>query len=64
MKIFINDEEITVFHGAKVLDVLRAYYALHDKKVPGILPTAIDAYGNSVAPDGELADGNHLYIRE
>lgn len=26
MKIFVNDEEIRIFHGAKVIDVIRAYY--------------------------------------
>ena len=64
MKIFINNEEITIFHGATVLDVVRAYYVQHNKSLPCIMPTVTDAYGNSVAPDGELREGNHLYIRK
>ena len=63
MKIFVNDVEITIHHGAKVLDVMRAYYAQHDKKLPRKLPIVTDAYGNSVAPDGELNEGNRLYIK-
>lgn len=61
MKIFVNDEEVTIFNGAKVLDVMRAYYAQHDKKLPCQLPSVTDGYGNAVAADGELSEGNHLY---
>ena len=64
MKIFINDEEITVFNGAKVVDVVRAYFTQHNIKLPCILPNVTDGYGNSVAPDGELTEGNHLYIEQ
>lgn len=63
MKIFINDEELVIFNGATVLNALRAYYAKHNKKLPAILPVVKDAYGNSVATDGELTEGNHLYIK-
>ena len=63
MKIFVNDKEITIFHGAKVLDVIRAYYTHHKMKWPCQLPIVTDAHGNSVASDGELREGNHLYIK-
>lgn len=63
MKIFINDKEITIHRGAKVLDVIRAYYAQQGKKLPCKLPIVSDAYGNTVAHDGELSEGNHLYIK-
>ena len=63
MKLFVNDTEITIFQGATVLDAVRAYYAQHNKKLPRKLPIVYDAYGNSVAPDGELSEGNHLYIK-
>ncbi len=63
MKIFCNDEEMTIFYGATVKDVLRAYYVKHSKKLPAILPIVNDAYGNNVAHDGELTEGNHLYIK-
>ena len=64
MKLFINDEEITIFHGATVIDAMRAYYVHHDKKMPCKLPIVTDGYGNNVAFDGELTDGNHLYIKK
>lgn len=63
MKVYINDEELSIFNGATVLDALRTYYVKHNEKLPTILPVVYDAYGNSVAPDGELTEGNHLYIK-
>ncbi len=63
MKLFVNDKEITIHHGAKVLDVMRAYYVQRNKRLPCKLPIVTDAYGNSIAPDGELSEGNHLYIK-
>lgn len=62
MKVFVNNKEVIIHWGAKVLDVLRSYYAEHKKKIPSKLPNVTDAYGNSVAHDGELTEGNHLYI--
>ncbi len=62
MKIYVNDKEVTLFHGAKVLDVVRAYYAQHNQTTPRELPTVTDGYGNTVALDGELSEGNHLYM--
>lgn len=63
MKILVNDEEVVVFHGAKVVDVIRAYYVEQGKKLPCQMPMVHDAYGNSIALDGELKDGNRLYIK-
>ena len=63
MKIFINDKQVTVFHGAKVIDVIRAYYLQEGKKMPSTLPIITDGYGNTVAEDGQLSQGNHLYIK-
>lgn len=63
MKIFVNDKEMLVHNGAKVLDVIRTYYACFDKVLPSRLPIITDAYGNSLAHDGELSEGNHLYIQ-
>ena len=63
MKVYVNDKEITVFNGAKVVDAIRAYYTLNKTKWPCPLPIVTDGYGNIVAPDGELSEGNHLYIK-
>ncbi|MDD2564892.1 MAG: bifunctional UDP-sugar hydrolase/5'-nucleotidase [Salinivirgaceae bacterium] len=62
MKLYIDDEEISIYNGAKVLDVVRAYFAQRNEKLPNKLPVVTDAYGNSVELNGELSEGNHLYI--
>jgi len=63
MRLFINDEEITIHHGATVIDAVRAYYVQHNKKLPYKLPIVCDTYGNSMALDGALNDGNYLHIK-
>lgn len=61
MKVFVNNEEMTIFNGAKVLDVMRAYFSKNNIKLPCKLPIVTDGYGNTIAPDGQLSEGNHLY---
>ena len=63
MKIVVNEEELVVFQGATVADVIRVYYVKHNQPLPAHKPNVKDAYGNCVALDGELNDGNHLYIK-
>lgn len=63
MRVFINDEEVTLFNGATVLDAIRMYYTEHNKILPDTLSIITDRFGNRVAPDGELTEGNHLYIK-
>lgn len=64
MKIFVNDKQVTVFNGAKVVDAIRAYYMLGDKKTSPKIPIITDGYGNTVALDGAISNGNHLYIKQ
>ncbi len=63
MKIRINRTELELFAGATVADALRCYYARHKKKFPEIFPAVSDRYGNYVAPDGRLSNGNQLFIK-
>ena len=63
MKLFVNDKEVTIHNGARDLDVIRGHYALRNKQLPCKLPIVTDAYGNSIAPDGALSEGNHLFIK-
>lgn len=63
MIIFVNDIEIRVFAGARVIDAVRAYYAEIGRAIPHKTPIAKDRYGNTVAIDGRLSEGNHIYIK-
>ncbi len=62
MKIIVNDTELDLHSGARVRDAIARYYKHAGRKVPKRLPVAEDRFGNIVAPDGALTDGNTLFI--
>ncbi|NLD62968.1 MAG: bifunctional metallophosphatase/5'-nucleotidase [Bacteroidales bacterium] len=62
MKIIVNDTELDLHSGARVRDAISRYYKHAGRKVPKRLPVAEDKFGNIVAPDGALTDGNTLFI--
>jgi len=61
MKITINNTLLELHNGAKVKDAIINYYTHNGWRVPKKLPAAEDRFGNSVAPDGELTEGNMLF---
>jgi 5'-nucleotidase/UDP-sugar diphosphatase len=63
MKITVNDTLLELHYGARVKDAVQRYYVQSGRRIPKRLPAVEDRYGNSVAPDGELTDGNVLFIR-
>ena len=63
MKITVNDTLLELHYGARVKDAVQRYYVQSGRKIPKRLPPVEDRFGNSVAPDGELTDGNVLFIR-
>ncbi len=63
MKITVNNTPLEIHSGAKVKDVILKYYSQHGKKSPKHLPPVEDRYGNEVAPDGELTEGDILFIK-
>lgn len=63
MKITVNNTPLELHNGARVSDAIRKYFSQLGKEVPSPLPDAEDPYGNTVAPDGELDNGNTLFIK-
>ena len=63
MKITVNDTLLELYHGAMVKDAILTYYSQAGLKMPKRMPRVEDRYGNIVAPDGQLAEGNALFIR-
>lgn len=63
MKITVNNVALELHYGARVKDAIISYYTLSGRKIPKRLPAVEDRFGNSVAPDGELAEGNTLIIK-
>lgn len=64
MKITVNNTDLDLFAGAKVKDAVAKYYSLQGRKSPKKFPAVEDRYGNRVAADGELTEGNVLFILE
>ena len=63
MKVIVNRTEVELFSGAKVADAVRAYYVRRKLKIPNPIPPVEDQYGNSVAHDGWLSEGNRLRVQ-
>lgn len=63
MKITVNDTILELYNGATVKEAVLKYFLQKGKKVPGRFPVVEDRYGNTLAADGELSDGNALFIR-
>ncbi len=63
MKITVNSTSLELHNGARVKDAILKYYVQAGKKSPKHMPLVEDRYGNKVAYDGELTDGNILFIK-
>ncbi len=61
MKITVNNTVLELHNGAKVKDAIINYYTHSGRRAPKKLPPAEDRFGNRVAPDGELTEGNMLF---
>jgi 5'-nucleotidase len=62
MKITVNKTLLELHNGARVKDAIMSFYTYAGRRVPKKLPPVEDRFGNRVAPDGELTEGNTLFI--
>ena len=62
MKITVNNTSLELQNGARVKDAIMSFYTRSGQKVPKRMPDVEDRFGNRVAPDGELTEGNSLFI--
>jgi len=60
MIITVNNTSLELHEGARVKDAILKYYSQLGGKMPRHLPEVHDNYGNKVAADGELTDGDSL----
>jgi len=63
MKITVNKTLLDLHKGAKVKDAILKYYSELGLHRPEHFPVVEDRFGNKVASDGELSDGNILLIK-
>lgn len=61
MKISVNNVMLEVHDGAKAKEAVLKFYSHTGRKIPRRIPRITDPFGNEVAPDGELSDGNSLF---
>jgi hypothetical protein len=61
MTVFVNNIEVNLFSGARVIDAIRAYYTNIHHNLPDEIPVALDDFGNIVEMDGEISHLQRLY---
>lgn len=62
MKITVNNTLLELHNGARVKDAIVSFFTKSERKMPKIMPPVEDRFGNRVSPDGELTEGNTLFI--
>jgi hypothetical protein len=63
MKIKMNGRTVDIFAGALVMDALRKYSKITWKQVQNNKKIVLDGCGHEVALDGELEDGEELFVK-
>ena len=61
MIVFVNNMEISIFSGARVIDVLRAYYRSIHQGFPDKTPVTLDQNGNTIEMDGRISHLKRIY---
>ena len=64
MKIIVNGQEVEIFSGARVRDVLRKYSRAEWNLVKKNEKKVTDRYGHAVGLDGELNGGEELLVTD
>jgi hypothetical protein len=63
VKILINNREVVIFDGATVSDAVRAYSRRSAKMLASGKYRVVDRFGNKTETDGELAEGQKLFLK-
>jgi len=64
MNVFINNHKIEIFRGALVMDAVRCYSMRSSKRVESGVLLIVDRYGNKTGADGDLTEGQKLYLKK
>lgn len=62
MKVYVNDEVVELFEGARVIDALRSVASVKGINIPDPIPTIRDKFGNEIEPDGRLTEGMQIHF--
>ncbi|MGP1447814.1 MAG: hypothetical protein ACTTKO_09900 [Candidatus Limimorpha sp.] len=62
MKVFVNDVEINIFEGARVIDAAHKFINMFELFEKLRRLSARDAWNNRIDLDGELQEGSRIYL--
>ena len=62
MKVFVNDVEINIFKGARVIDAAHKFINMFELFEKLRRLSARDAWNNRIDLDGELQEGSRIYL--
>lgn len=63
MIVYINDKEVTIFKGARIMDALLAFSKEAFEQVRAGNWIVTDQFGFRTEPDGPLSEGQHLTLK-
>jgi hypothetical protein len=64
MIVFINNREMAIFRGATVIDAVRIYSLRSSRMLEHGFLQVFDRFGNHTEPDGELTQGQILFLKK
>jgi len=64
VKVVINNREVVIFSGATVADAIRAYSRRLSKMMEKGKFRVFDQFGNQTEADGELTEGQKLFLKK
>lgn len=62
MQIYVNEVEMTIFNGARVIDAANRFINEFDLYEKLRRLSVRDAYGNKLSLDGELHEGSKIFL--
>jgi len=63
MLIYLNGKQVSIFRGATIQDVVRAYSLTSSKRLGSGYLAVYDRFGHRTEPDGPAVEGGHYFLR-
>jgi hypothetical protein len=64
MKVIVNNQEVTIFEGARVCDAILAWSKEAYRELMNGTLVVTDHYGNLTAADGALTEGQKITLKK
>jgi hypothetical protein len=63
MVVFVNGKKVSIFRGATIQDVVRAYSLTSSKRLVSGYLAVYDCFGYRTEPDGPAVEGGQYFLR-